>query len=515
MKLKMILAIAAALAISGAEAQNALPTKKVTVFKNGTAMFVKEGNVPVRSGNALLPIPAQTLFGTYWLGAGKDNSIKNITFKNDTIKKQVKAHDIWQILSANVGKAVTVSYSPTQGIDKTLSGTIVSFDKEVMAVKIKSDAGKTTTLYTASIYQVEFKDAENVQFTDDSIQRMIVIKPEKPAENLSVQEWYMQSGINWLPSYFLKLKDDKNARIEMKATIENYAEELKDADMELVVGSPQMSFSNKMDPMTYDYLTGASYDNDYSRGQNQKLYMQSNAAYAEAAAPMDAYFGASFTTDGEKNDDQYLYKIGKVSMPKNSKASYPIFAGNVEYKDKYEGTIYDNTDFFNNRYVPEDDKPFEVFHSLEIKNNSNVPFTTAAIMVVNEKDQFVAQDELKYTPAGSEATIKLSKAIDIVGKNTEEETARTDNAKKIGKVTYSKVTLKGTITINNYQNKEVTLTLNKNINGTVLTSSDGGKITKTKDYSYINPNSNVKWDVKLEANGKKTITYEYEVLYIP
>lgn len=509
----MILAIAAVLAISGADAQNALPTKKVTVFKNGTAMFVKEGNVQVRGGNALLPIPAQTLFGTYWLGAGKDNSIKNITFKNDTIKKQVKVHDIWQILSANVGKAVTLSYAPTDGIDKTLSGTIASFDREVMAVKIKSDAGKTTTLYASSIYQVEFKDAENVQFTDDSIQRMIVIKPEKPADNMAVQEWYMQSGINWLPSYFLKLKDDKNARIEMKATIENYAEELKDADMELVVGSPQMSFSNKMDPMTYDYLTGASYDNERTRAP--KLYMQSNAMYAEAGADANGFFNGTFATEGEKNDDQYLYKIGKVTMPKNSKASYPIFAGNVEYKDKYEGTIYDNTDFFNSRFVPDDDKPFEVFHSLEIKNNSNVPFTTAAIMVVNEKDQFVAQDELKYTPAGSEATIKLSKAIDIVGKNTEEEVSRVDNAKKIGKVTYSKVVLKGTININNYQNKEVTLTLNKYINGTVLSSSDGGKPTKTKDYSYINPNSNVKWDIKLEANGKKTITYEYEVLYIP
>ncbi|MBK7150037.1 MAG: hypothetical protein IPH78_14820 [Bacteroidetes bacterium] len=109
----------------------------------------------------------------------------------------------------------------------------------------------------------------------DSIKRVLVLKPEKPIESLSLQEIYMTKGFNWLPHYFLKLKDEKNGRLEMKATVENYAEELKDAELELVVGSPQMSYSQVMDPMTYDYITNTVPDNNDYRSRSG--YMQANA----------------------------------------------------------------------------------------------------------------------------------------------------------------------------------------------------------------------------------------------
>jgi hypothetical protein len=133
--------------------------------------------------------------------------------------------------------------------------------------------------------------------------------------------------------------------------------------------------------------------------------------------------------------------------------------------------------------------------------------------VVNDKDQFLAQDELKYTPTGSNASIQLSKAIDIIIKNNEEESSRAEAVKKIGKQVYSKVILKGTVTINNYQNKEVNLTVKKSVNGMVLVSSDGATNTKKTSYNYVNPNTEIKWDLKLGANEKKVITYEYEVFF--
>jgi hypothetical protein len=167
------------------------------------------------------------------------------------------------------------------------------------------------------------------------------------------------------------------------------------------------------------------------------------------------------------------------------------------------------------RYEQQEEKNFDVFHSIELKNTTNVPFTTASVMVMNEKEQFVAQDELKYTPAGASTTVRLSKAVDIIMKNAEEEKNREDNAKKIGKTVYSKVFLKGTVNIDNYQDKEVTVTITKTINGTVTEVKDGGKVAKKNPYSNINPQSEIKWEVKLASNQKKTLTYDYEVLFVP
>ena len=75
--------------------------------------------------------------------------------------------------------------------------------------------------------------------------------------------------------------------------------------------------------------------------------------------------------------------------------------------------------------------------------------------------------------------------------------------------------MKGTVNVDNFQNKEVTVSVTKTLSGTVLTSNSDGKVTKVNSYNYINPSSNIKWEVKLNANEKKVLTYEYEVYFIP
>lgn len=479
-------------------------------------MLVKEGTAPLKNGSVSLPIPQQTLFGTFFIGASKDNSVKNIVFKTDTLKKKAHSSSVWQYLAGNLNKQVTLHYTPTTGIDKSVSGTVLDYDLYTGIMKFKDDGGKTMIMHVGQIYDATFKEDPSVFYMADSVKRMMVLKSEKATDNISLQEIFMTGGINWIPSYYLKLKDDKTARLEMKAVVENYSEDFNDAEVELVVGAPQMLYSNKFDPMIYDYITsdGNNFANNDYRAKGG--YMQMNALTATAEAAADGvFFENEFGTNGEKTDDMYIYKLGKISLPNQSKGSFPIFASNVEYKDKYEGSIYDITNYYNTRFVPQDDKPFDIFHSLEVKNTSAVPLTTASVMVVNEKDQFIAQDELKYTPVGATNNIRLSKAIDIIMKNSEEEKNREDNAKKIGKTIYSKVILKGTVNVDNFQNKEVTVSVTKSLSGTILTSNSDGKVTKVNSYNYINPSSNIKWEVKLNANEKKVLTYEYEVYFIP
>ncbi|MCW3127050.1 MAG: hypothetical protein JWO03_2708 [Bacteroidetes bacterium] len=516
--MKQLLVIFLTLMISLASlAQSGLPVKKISIFKNGTAMIVKEGATPVTGGKASIPVPSHTIYGTYFLGTGKDNPIKNMTVKNDTIKKQEKAQAIWQLIAGNVGKKVTISFSPAQKLDKSVTGKILGYNQQTGLIRVQEDNGKIAALHSTDLYLVEFNEEENKTYMADSIQRSLILTPQNAAENINLEEIYLQTGMNWMPSYFLKLKDDKVARLEMKAMIENFSDGITDAETELIVGSPQMINSGRPDPMTYDYQTldgtatggTPAYTHAWSNSTQTKAYNLNPVTMEEVP------FDNSFSTSGEKNNDMYIYKIGKVSLGRNSKGIYPIFAGNIEYKDKYEGQVYDKTNYVNTRIANNDETPIDVFHSLEIKNSATVPLTTAPVTIVNEKEQFLAQDEIKYTPVGSSSNIRLSKAVDIIMKNTEEESTRTDNAKKIGKVIYSSVKLKGTITVENFQAKEVTVAVTKDVSGDVSVASDNGKITKQKTYANLNPYTQIKWDVKLSANQKKTVTYEYEVFFTP
>ncbi|HBX50061.1 MAG: hypothetical protein A2275_07580 [Bacteroidetes bacterium RIFOXYA12_FULL_35_11] len=502
------------------QAQSVLPLKKISIFKNSTCMVSKEGNLKASNNLIELPVPGQALLGSYWLGSSKDNSIKSITFDIDTLQKSSKVQSVSQIFNANIGKQVVLTLAQYEKSEKTASGKILDFISESSLIKIKTDGGKFMFIPVSDIRYFEFTEDINSNVKKDSIVKMAKVRTEKSNDNIFLQEYYMQLGMNWIPSYFLKIINDKEARLEMKAIIENTAEDLTDVETEVVVGSPQLFFGTKLDPMTYAGITPATAANIYRNNDRFDNNMLSNAYQVQTVSRSttsisdESGFVSTFETEGEKNNDLYYYNLGKINLPKNTKGAFPIFANTLNYKDKYEASIPDKVNYASYMYCDNSETLYEVFHSIEIKNSTSFPFTTASVMVITEKNQFLAQDRLTYTPAGSTTTIKLSKAIDVILKNTEEESTRVDNFKKIGKTNYSKILLKGSITIENLQKKNVTVDVTKNVTGTV---SNGGNavVKKQKVYGSANPYSDLKWEVNLGAGEKKTLNYEYEVLFIP
>jgi hypothetical protein len=156
-----------------------------------------------------------------------------------------------------------------------------------------------------------------------------------------------------------------------------------------------------------------------------------------------------------------------------------------------------------------------VYHALRLTNSYNTPLTTAPVFIQDENLNPLAQDQLNYTPVGGKVKIQLAKSPDIVIGNTEEETDRAERAKKVNNNFYSKVTIKGSIKIENLQNKAIQLNATKRINGLITKASDGGKIQKPGKYAGINSNTSAEWDLKIAEGETKTINYEYEVFVFP
>ena len=498
--------------------QSNLSMKKISLFKNSTCLVSKEGQLKVKDGSLTLPIPASALYGTFWIGSAKENSLKSIVFKTDTLKTSTTAKYIDQVIRANIGSDAILVIKSGEKNEKNISGKILSYIPESGLVKVKEENGKITFINYEKIEYLTFS-SDNSKFMNDSITRTAKLNFEKSAENASLMEYYLQLGMNWIPSYFLKITNDKEARLEMKATIENYAEDINDVEAEVVVGAPQLYYGQMLDPVTYNYITQAS--STYSTLSYIDNNMLSNSlAQVQTASPYggnasdESYYSASYTTEGEKNNDLYYYNLGKNSLPKNSKGIFPVFASTLGYKDIYKAEITDKVNYASNMYCNTNEDNCDVYHSIELKNSTNFPFTTACVMVLTEKGQFMAQDQLKYTPTGAVSVIKLSKAIDVVMKNSEEEVTRVDNYKKIGKTTYNKVTIRGTITVENLQPKQVAIDVIKHVNGSVTNNGDS-KVKKQKTYNSVNPYSDMNWTVALNSGEKKTLTYEYEVLFAP
>lgn len=518
MKKIFFILIAICLGCSVIAQQNLAPTQ-INVFKNGTYYVVKEGNIDVKNYKAELLVPLQPLLGTYWISTAKEVKINKILFQTDTIKKMKPVTSICDLMYANKNKKVKITYRLDDKNTREVIGTLSDYSKETYLAKIKTTDNKTTYLQTANILELVIEENPIEKTSVDSLARFAKMEFNKANDNVKLKLIYMQTGIQWIPSYIIKVINDKELQLEMKALVENYAEAIDNADLTLTVGNPQFFYGRQTDPLSFNYLSEifktSTLTTSYDKNIQYQMYSNMNniSDFGNSGLvdnPVSDYSG--FSTEGEKTNDLYMYKIGKVSMPKNSKSTFPVFSANFVYKDVYEVTILDEINYAYNKYIGGDpEKRFDVYHSFKITNSSTNPFTTAPVFVLNENLQPLAQDQLKYTAIGADVSVQLSKAGDVTVKNTEEEIEKTDNVKKIGKIYYSKVKIKGTIQISNLQNKKIQLNVTKNITADVHIASDDGKITKSGKYYGLNPYSEINWELPLSANEKKTITYQYEV----
>ena len=132
-----------------------LEVKKIAIFKNGSAMMTKEGTCKVQQNQFTLPIPEQAVFGTYWLSSAKENLIKNLQFKNDTIKVKKAAASFAELLSSCKGTEVEIHYAPAGNLDKVASGTVLDIDDIYLTLGVIDDKGMPKPKYAIKHSEVQ------------------------------------------------------------------------------------------------------------------------------------------------------------------------------------------------------------------------------------------------------------------------------------------------------------------------------------------------------------------------
>jgi hypothetical protein len=528
-----ILSTLAFTAAFGAFAQKELKTTAVNLFKNGTYFIVKEGNVNAPKGSWSMSMENfNPLLSTFWISTLKESPVNRIEFITDTIKTTRPLANFYDALNANKGKKVRLTY--TIGANSTnmssAKGTLENYYPATGMAKIKTQEGSFLFLNTSSIYELYFDQEPNERVKMDSTARVARIVFDKEKNNMPLKISYMQSGMNWAPSYSIKMIDDNKLQLSMNALIENFSEDIKDSELTLTLGAANFKYGSQLDPLTQFWVSNAGLLNGYGSpaggaGYNNNNYnyqatysnalpsreMQMNGAYDnDVAVPYNDY--NNYVTSGAKDEDLYRYKLGKVNIPKNSKTSFAIFAADIPYEDIYEINLTDIVNYATNQRITiNENQPYDVFHSLKLSNTTSFPFTTGPCFVQDKNLQPLAQDQIKYTPSGAKVKVQLAKATDIQVKMTEEEGGSEEKAKKFNSYYYKRVTINGTVKLENLQSKSVKVCVTKYVNGDIKTASDAGAIKKSGQYNGLNPYSETEWTVTLGKGEKKNVTYSYDV----
>lgn len=512
----MLNTLLAALTIPSA-APIALQAKPVSVslFKNGFAVVVREAKLGASGEYALEQLPVAVL-GTLWITASPGVKLREVVVGNveHTIDRPLAS--IEEVLAANVGKRLTFRLSDRRvevGTLRSVQNTLCIIEREL--------AGKTSVwaLPKASVIEVE-SDGDLVYSVKGKVlRRTMRMQAETPGTG-TLSLVTLERGASWAPGYAIDISDPKTLRLTAKATLLNDTLDFDGIEARLVTGFPNIPFVRWMDPFTSGQSLQDFVNSLMSMGTPSDLRRDAGFAAPGAATQgrmAERRFDEAFETSnlpGVSSEDLFFYRQPNVRLKPGDRGYYILFSATAEYRHVYELELPDTIQ--DTRYIGSDPgQPKDVWHSLKFKNTAKQPLTTAVASVMND-GEILGQDMMSYTSPEAEATVKITKALDVRADDDEEELSREREFLKIRSGHYDKVILKGTIQLANRKIDPVQLQIEKVLTGEVQQADAEPKITNlAKGLRAVNTRQRLLWNLELKPGERKTITYTYTVFIAP
>ena len=146
-----------------------------------------------------------------------------------------------------------------------------------------------------------------------------------------------------------------------------------------------------------------------------------------------------------------------------------------------------------------------------MKNNSKVPWTTAPAEIIKE-GLILGQDTLNFCPLKGVTTLRITQAVSVKAEQLELETARQRDAATLYGHRYDLITVKGDLSITNFQTKAIMLEITKTLSGELKSSKPEAKIEKlARGLRRMNGVVKLTWTIELEPGEHKQLDYVYDV----
>ena len=374
-----------------------------------------------------------------------------------------------------------------------------------------------------------------------------------PNTEVELSLMYFCPGIRWLPTYRLNLTDKpfqfkgdeggveverasaKTAEILMQGEIINDSEDLIDVPLHVVVGVPNFRFKASPSPMVLEAsLKNVLVEAAPQIMSNQAIDQFSNTIYSQSTSDfrsarstgnseglIDGLAGDLTTSGG---NDLFVYKLKPMSLKKGERASVRILKAEVAYRDIYTWDVtvqHSAHEFASGRHgrSPLVVSESKVWHQVELINDTKVPWTTGAAMLV-DGFQPLAQELLTYTSPGGICRLPMTVSVDLKAGVDNQETGRERNAVQWRNSSYSLVNGKVIAEIANNKEYEVPVEVSLRFGGKANEVSDEGK-TKLEGFNPddwsshggdpINNSSVVNWKASIKPGEcfKPTVEYEF------
>lgn len=364
--------------------------------------------------------------------------------------------------------------------------------------------------------------------------KQIEIRMQEADSEQVINLMYFRPGLRWIPTYRLQIpqetKDELIAQLEMQAELVNQAEDFESVPFDIVVGVPNFRFRDTVSPLILEnQMRSAVTQADPFLGQQIAMNNFSNSIVSQGfrndpqnAAPEVVVPGE---ISGEKSQDLFVYHLETMSLKKGERSAERVMRTSAPLRHVYTadikvgGIAHSVPHSESNVDSPLNVIRNDVWHQLTLTNKSDVPWTTGAVMVMQE-GQPVAQELLTYTSIGSEVRVPLTVAVDVSATSSDVETARETEGVNIFDLRFVKVTKKATFKVHNKKNEKIVFELKADLPGKAKSATRDGKIEiqgfSPEDWegdnvtARANNHSVVKWRTELEPKGEFEVEVEYQ-----
>ncbi len=570
-------ALATVIVAAGSRAEEAsplsslakMPVREVTVFKDGHAFVLHEGNLPVDAAGSVrmdyLPVP---ILGTFWPYSANTNvRLTSVVASPRRVLVERTALTSKELLEANPGASISLYDS---FLKKNYTAQILSVPSRSATELAATSGADSVDRLPEKSNLVLLKRAEGVQVIGmDRIQEMTFVGPYKtkvrteefrnlltlkldwqgarPAKTAAVGMMYVQKGIRWIPGYKVSLDGKGSATIRLQATILNEMTDLEDITANLVIGVPSFFFQDTPDPISLQQTIAQL--SPYFQSGTQTGFALSNSMMGQMARA-----GERFNAPGgqggqigpeiggaDRNEDLFVFTVKHVSLKKGQRIVIPVAEFTVKYKDIYTLDIPFAPPRELQAQVRGEQQAAEiarlvnrakVMHNIRLENRSKFPLTTAPALIVNG-DRVLAQAMMTYTAVGGDVDLTLTTAVDIGVKKSEHETGRIPRAAQWEGSDFERIDLAGSITLTNFRTEPTVIEVTRRVLGNVGSADQGGKtsmVNVLEDvgagttgqmpawwgsypwpgwWGHFNGIGQIKWTVKLDAGKSADLGYSW------
>lgn len=373
--------------------------------------------------------------------------------------------------------------------------------------------------------------------------KRLTFKLPEGGKKQSLAIMYFRPGVRWIPTYRVNLGEKagkKVANIALQAELLNEAEDLVDVPVDIVVGVPNFRFRGTPSPLVLEAtlrnalaeaapaIMGQAMANN---SLSNTLYSQRSSEFRRNAAQAnDAAEGGVVNLPGELTatgaQDLFVYKLPKITLARGERAAVSIFSAESPYRDIYTWGVHVNRQDIEASpsgagvVSPLTLSKNEVWHQVVLTNNTNLPWTTGAVMMT-EGDQPLAQELLTYTPPKDEVRVPVTIAVDARGSFDEKEIGRDLKALQWEGLNYARIEKESTVHLCNNKKVDLEVEITLRVGGKVTKATEDGTIvlgafraedwTNYHGHPAVNNGSTVTWKAKLKPGEtiEPKVTYHF------